>query len=321
LASIKFDIYQEGGRTIMMSSRWVRGLMAWGAGLLLLGGVAAPALAVTDITDCGSFAGQNSYRLTADLVAATDIDCLVVTGNGATIDLNGHSIKGLGAGSSGAGITGGNNVVIKGPGVVAFFDTCISLGQFAHVLDVIAHDCHTAGIRLGNFSKCVQCRVHNVRSSETFGALGGIIIGDGCLLESSIVETSDRGAIVGHDCKVWDLVLEDIILTGLKVGPGTSVARTVISGGHDGPGIDYCDCGTNPITSHALPGASACQDSSNSVSNNGGTDDIADATTDTPYGEACDHGTPRVITDCATNAHGLRYVPYAPSGQCVRPGA
>jgi hypothetical protein len=242
--------------------------MAWGAGLLLLGALAAPALAVTDVDTCKSLAGQNSYRLTKDLVQSADEDCILFSGNGASLDLNGHSITGPGTSSSKSGITGspGNNITIKGPGVVSDFAACIALGEFALVQDVLVHDCHQVGISLASYSKCVQCRVHDVRSGVTAGAFGGISLGDGCLLESSIVETSDFGAIVGHDCKIWDLVLEGIIKTGLRVGPGTSVARTVVSGGHNGPGLNYCACGTNPSTSQAPVGASACQDSSNSVS-------------------------------------------------------
>ncbi len=295
----------------MTRRREGHGRLAWGLGLLLLGALAAPAAAVTSVTTCGPLpTTDNSFRLDADLLQIGAADCLTITQNGVTIALNGHSISGVGTGSSidAKGITGSpaNNVTIQGPGVIHDWATCIELGNYALVADVLAYNCQGeggAGIKLGDFSKCVQCRVHNVLASEDNGT--GIILGQGCLLESSIVETSDQGARVGHDCKVWDLVLEDINETGLKVGSGTSVARTVISGGHNGPGIDYCDCLFGP-----QPGRSACQDSSNSVNNNGAliVNNIQDGTVQ--YGVDCpDSGSFRVVTDCATNVNGVRYDP------------
>ncbi len=313
----------------MTSTRWGRGLLAWGLGLLLLAALAAPAAALTSVTACGALtADDNSYRLDADLHQVGTADCLTITRNGVTLDLNGHSISGLAPPDSkdGKGITGNvgggpaNNVTIKGPGVVHDFGTCIELGNYALVADVLVYNCAAsggAGIKLGDFSKCVQCRVHNVLGEEANAT--GIIMGSGCLLESSIVETSDEGARVGHDCKVWDLVLEAINETGLKVGYGTSVARTVISGGHNGPGIDYCDCAKGPLG----PLGSACQDSSNSVNNNGAliVNNISDSTIDPgPYGEPC-ASQARVIPDCATNVNGARYAGApAPNAFCPPPG-
>ena len=265
------------------------------AGLLLLGALAAPAWAAPiAVSACGTLVGQNSYLLTADLVSSGT--CLAITGNGATIDLNGHSISGVQG--TGTGIVGGNNVTIKGPGIVHDFGTCIGLGAYALVEDVLAYNCFGGlGIILGDGSKCVECRVHDVRVSGAGGV--GIVLGRGCLLESSIVELSDNGAFVGNDCKVWDLVVDTIFKTGLIVGRGTSVARSVISHIHDGPGIDYRDCvgGTAPI---------GCQDSSNSVWPNG------------PATPILDTGTVGVITDCATNNDGSKYRG-KPTSQCPVP--
>ena len=321
----------------MMRKRWGRGLLAWGVGLLCLGALATPAGALTPLT---SFVGNlttsdNSFRLDADLVQIGTANCLVINQNGVTIYLNRHSIAGGGSGTGGAvdGIaisasTGvGKNVTVKGPGIIHDWGSCIVLSDFALVQDVLAYNCGgESGISLGNWSKCVQCRVHNVRNSEHTGV--GIGLGDGCLLESSIVETSYYGARVGHDCKVWDLVLEGIRKTGLKVGQGTSVARSVISGCNNGPGLDYCDCGTPPSGSFGT--YSACQDSSNSVSNCGAIiiNNIADFTAPTEFGLACcafpsggipctaPAKAPRVVTDCATNVDAQLFLPADPPGQC-----
>jgi hypothetical protein len=279
------------------------------AGLLLLGALAAPAWAApTAVAACGALAPQNSYLLTADLVSPSG-NCLTITGNGVTIDLNGHSIRGApGTDSTGIEATPGNNFTIKGPGIVHDFDTCISLGNYALVESVLVYNCGDA-IVLGDASKCVQCRVHDARASGVPGGTG-IIMGSGCLLESSIVENSDNGARVGQDCKVWDLVVDNFVRTGLKVGAGTSVARSVISHFHNGPGLDYTDC-TAPVLGVCLEEACGCQDSSNSVWP--ALNLTATAILDSLLGS--------VITDCATNTGfplppGSKYIPAAPVPQC-----
>ena len=280
-------------------------LAAWGLGLLLLGVLPSPAAALTSVTSCGSYGSNVSLRLDADLVAGPG-NCLAV-GSGVTIDMNGHSISGLpGDPIDGIGISGGGMVHIKGPGIVAYFGKCIELANSALVQDVLVYNCEFEGIKVGHSSKCVECRVHDIVEGT------GIEMGPWCLLESSIVETSQNGAVVGHNCKVWDLVVDGIDETGLKVGNategggGTSVARTVISHVHDGPGIDYCDCGTGTFPPNVTPNVtgqfSACQDSSNSVSIFGtvGAIPIKDKN------NGCTNG--KVVTDCATNQAGQRYI-------------
>jgi hypothetical protein len=154
--------------------------------LLLLEGVVVPAGAQAPVTACGTLAGKRSYRLDKDLVAVAGT-CLTIVGNGVTLDLNGHSIRGI-AGAT-AGITStANNVTIRGPGIVHSFDgPCISLyqapnasavppipggGRNSLVQDVIVYNCGTFGIRLGGSSKCVGCRVHDTGHNLTPHDLG-----------------------------------------------------------------------------------------------------------------------------------------------------
>lgn len=270
-----------------------------GLGLLLVGGLPGPAAAVTSITSCGSYGSNTSLRLDADL-SATGANCLTL-GSGVTLDMNGHSITGLNDGDpvNGIGITAGGNTSIKGPGIVAFFGDCIKVGNFSLIESVLAYNCEFTGITLGNASKCVQCRVHDIVEGV------GITMGDWCLLESSIVEVSHSGAVVGHNCKIWDLVVDTIDHIGLDVnGGGTAVARTVISHVHDGPGIDYCGCDVAVTPVGTLTGTSspsACQDSSNSVYLIGGNFGITDGNSGIT---GC---AGQVVTDCATNNEGDRY--------------
>ena len=306
----------------------IRGrLMAWGAGLLLLGATAAPAAAaVVSIPGGGCPAtlnGNTSYRLDGNITQGGGTGaCLSINGNGTTIDLNGYSISGQGAnGADGSGIesslinantgfaSNGNNVTILGPGTIHHFAFCIRLGNHALIQNVLAHDCQPSfddpngtpiglgGITLGPWSKCVECRVHNVSVSDPSEGAWCIYMGYGCLLESSIVETSDNGAYVGSDCKVWDLVVDSVTKIGARVQAGTEVARTVISHCHDGPGI-YYDCnvgGGGPAVT-----TKACQDSSNSVWCPGGNVPVAGA-----GGIFINSG--NVVTDCATNNDGVKF--------------
>jgi hypothetical protein len=277
-------------------------------------------------------AGGTSYILTQNLSVSSG-SCLTITGNGTSVDLNGFSISGGGPGT-GSGISAipGNNTTISGPGIIHDFEACIVLGdpgvapytvtppsggKHDLIQNVLVYNCEAYGIRLvGGFGKCVECRVHDVRGSEVNGV--GISLGQrlvdtngaelrpgqpGCLLESSIVERSDIGAWVGQDCKVWDLVVDGVTQTGLRVGVGTSVARTVISHYHDGPGLDYRAC----LAGSTNQTANGCQDSSNSVAITTGAGlAIADALTSTDG---------VVITDCATNAAGIKYL--GTTGKCT----
>lgn len=305
-----------------MKKRIVGRLIAWGAGLVLLGAAASPAAAQVEVNACQTLGGNTSYILTADLVQVGSAPCLVIAGNGTTIDLNGHSISGLnGDNSDGAGIesssintfTGqaanGNNVTIKGPGVIHDFAFCIRVGTHALVMDVLAHDCQPTfrttpnglaiglgGITLGAHSKCVQCRVHDSRISEPPGGAWGIWMGMGCLLESSIVELSDNGARVGSDCKVWDLVVDGAVHVGVSAQAGTEVARTVVSHCSDGPGIYYdCAAGFGGFGANH-----ACQDSSNSVWC------PAPLPPAVVFG-GIQIGSGNVVTDCATNTNGTKF--------------
>ncbi|MDE2321245.1 MAG: hypothetical protein KGL31_04920, partial [candidate division NC10 bacterium] len=125
----------------------ITGLLAAGGLFLLMGVLPSPAAAATSVTGCGGFGDGANLRLDADLNATAS--CLTV-GNASVIDLNGHSITGPGNESGPTtGIAGGGNVTIKGPGIVRYFGTCIRVGNFSLIQDVLADDCHDAGIVLG----------------------------------------------------------------------------------------------------------------------------------------------------------------------------
>src|SRR5262245_59060340 len=183
-----------------MEKKRIGGLLAV-VGLLLLGTLAAPAWGAPHPgAACGVLGGPGSYILTADISGIPGAVCLRINGNGVTIDLNGHSIRGdltgvVGTGSTGIGGSPANNVTIKGPGIIHDFDQCLSLatvnglggtgtgtltgGTFALVEDVLVYGCWSGvAIALGDGSKCVECRVHNARTgglinyTPTAGPLG-----------------------------------------------------------------------------------------------------------------------------------------------------
>jgi hypothetical protein len=151
-------------------------LLVGSAIVLLVFGVVVPdASAQTPVTACGTLAGKTSYRLEKDLVVFSGT-CLTIIGNGLKLDLNGHSIRGHPGATAGI-VSTGNNITIKGPGIVRDFDgPCISLykapergamrpvsvgGRNCLVENVTAYNCGTFGIRLGGDSRCVGCRIHD----------------------------------------------------------------------------------------------------------------------------------------------------------------
>jgi len=70
---------------------------------LALVAIVQPAFAVTDIDKCQTITKPGSYKLTRDLTADGN-DCFVITASNVTLDLNGHTLSGPGAG-------GGNGVI------------------------------------------------------------------------------------------------------------------------------------------------------------------------------------------------------------------
>src|SRR5262249_61083437 len=130
--------------------------------------------APTPVTARGALGGPGSYILTADISGIPGAVCLRINGNGVTIDLNGHSVRGdlsgvVGTGSTGIGGSPANNVTIKGPGIIHDFDQCLSLatvaaggssttpptgGAFALVEAVLAYGCWSGlAVAMGNGSK------------------------------------------------------------------------------------------------------------------------------------------------------------------------
>src|ERR1019366_7090433 len=77
----------------------------------------APANAVdpTSVTACGTLSGNNTiYQLTQNITTASTGNCIVLSGDNDTLNLQGYNITGPGAGTStgsGISITGSTNVI------------------------------------------------------------------------------------------------------------------------------------------------------------------------------------------------------------------
>ena len=238
------------------SRRWVP-VLAGLLGLAALVGLSAPAMA-GDVTDCGNFSTSTDTRF--DLknnisFAGTTGTCLIFPGN-AVVYLNGFIVRGTGLDQNTAGIVAGDNAFIWGPGIVKEFGTCIVGGNATAVEGLLTNSCST-GIILRSGYKVKEVRVHDCTPSNFSGI--GILLSQGGFVESSIVRACDFGVITGRNNKIWNLIVTRHLFTGLIVGAGNAVSRTVISHPRStaSVGLDYSRCG----------GAGAgCEDASNSVS-------------------------------------------------------
>ncbi len=251
--------------------------LAWGKaapivgllGLLALAGPSAAVAASGDVSTCGDYtaSGLTSFNLVNNIASAVPgADCLRFPPN-STVRLNGHVVSGLGledAGSRGivmADRSLNGNGFILGPGIVKAFDTCIFAGAHVAVEDLLLNQCATGILVFGTSYKIKEVRIHDCRASN--GPNIGMFLIEGGFIESSIVRSCDWGVITGKNTKIWNLVISNHNFTGLVVGGGTAVSRTVISTPRSlsTVGLDYTRC----CQAGAAGVVEGCQDGSNSV--------------------------------------------------------
>jgi hypothetical protein len=227
-------------------------------GLLAVIGVSAPA-AAGDVTACGNFSTSTDTRfdLKNNITFAGGGTCLTFPAN-AVVYLHGFIVSGPGydATPPARGIFLDNNSFLWGPGIVKQFALCVDGENDVAVETVLLNQCGV-GLELGESYKVKEVRIHDCTPSSFTGI--AMLLDHGGFIESSIVRACDFGVITGQNNKIWNLVITRHSFTGLIVGAGNAVSRTVISHPRSSAtiGLDYRGCG----------GAGAgCQDGSNSVS-------------------------------------------------------
>ena len=209
------------------------------------------------VAACGDFTGSGDTRfdLTQSITTTGVGTCLSFPSN-SVVFLNGFLVVGPGLDSGATGIRVGNNSFVWGPGIVRGFSVCLVGNDDVAVETVLFNQCGV-GVALRNGYKIKEVRVHDCTPSSLQGI--GILLNQGGFIESTIIRACDFGVITGQNNKIWNLVVTRHTFTGLIVGAGNAVSRTVISHPRSTStvGLDYRGCG----------GANAgCEDASNSVS-------------------------------------------------------
>jgi hypothetical protein len=219
-----------------------------------------------NVTDCGDFTSSPDARF--DIVNTITFTgpgtCLRFPSN-SMVFLNGFVLVGPGLDSGTVGMRVGSNSFVWGPGVVRGFSDCLIAGDFVAVETVLFNQCGN-GIRIGNGYKIREVRIHDCTPSALSLVGAGIAtgqtgLGQGGIIESTIVRACDFGVLTGTNNKIWNLVVTRHTFFGLALnGPGNAVSRTVISHPRSTStvGLDYSNCGGPPN--------GGCEDASNSVS-------------------------------------------------------
>lgn len=176
---------------------------------------------------------SGSYRLSGNLtVSSTTADAIHISANNVTVDLNGFSIVGPGAGSSGGtgiGTSQSATSVTVRNGMVTGFLFGLLLNADSIVENVTANS-NGAAISVGDRSI--------VRNSITnSGVLGGIVCnGSGCLIQSNVSENNSLDGIdcLGSGCLILNNTIENNGLQGMFANDSTTSYGSNVMNGNGG---------------------------------------------------------------------------------------
>jgi len=134
-----------------------------------------------------------SYVLTDNVTMTANLNCIQITADDVTLDLNGHTIKGTDDGSA-VGIYGKDkfHICVQNGRVEYFGSDGIRLGDQAHVKNVMLHKNDGNGLKLGG-----RGIVQNVIS--TYNGKSGIYGGNSCLVEKCV---SSRNCSLGESAGI-----------------------------------------------------------------------------------------------------------------------
>ena len=204
-------------------------------GLGWVGGAAAAG--AVNISTCQILSGGNTtYKVTADLNSNNDDFCLVVAADKITIDLQGHTITGNGAGV--AGISDAENsfdvVTVKNGTVTGYLiGIFLAFSTRVSVLAVTATENFVVGIWTGD-----QGLVKS--STATFNLEGGIVVGDRsqvqqCTANNNGSSGSGSGIVALDNCLLTMNTTNDNAEEGIATGSNCTVSfNTANNNGDDG---------------------------------------------------------------------------------------
>ncbi len=158
----------------------------------------------TPVGACGTLAQPGSYVVTQNLTATGD--CLFVSADYVTIDLNGFVLSGN---QSGSGVA-----IQEDPPVQGLVVRNGTIENFAQ------------GVAL---AEAVECIIDGLRVFST--VLTGILSGEGCRVTNNMVaDSSGSGIFSGPANLVSRNVVEGAATTGIRVGRGSIVSENVVVG-------------------------------------------------------------------------------------------
>jgi len=223
-----------------------------------------------------------AYYLTGDLFVSTLTNAITVRASQVTIDLNGFGIFGEAGGGCAIAVSNTvQNLVVRngtieywGTGVQAsaassstleklqcyeFFNNALAIGGNSIVKDCTVNDPALAGggdgVLTGDGSLVADCTVLDDFNHDSYG----IVVGRGCVIDSSITTANYTGIITGNGTKLKGCSMLANVTYGLQTGSGCIIS-------------DCTACG-NSSAYDFIPGISAgagCSITSCTANQNGG---------------------------------------------------
>lgn len=193
---------------------------------------------------------RGSYVLVDNVQMINDVLCIDITCDNVTLNLNGHSITGLGAGkSSTAGIKGKNQTKIFNGRVGSFFNAAIELEDECNLEDIYAINNKVNGINVKN-----KCHLKKVTASSNQNY--GISAENNCLIEECIASNNNQNG----GCSGINALQSNVIKNCIAVNNSPASGHTRGISVTDFNTLLYNICSNNTTTEGAAYGIKAAND-------------------------------------------------------------
>jgi hypothetical protein len=254
-------------------------------GALALGVGAIPARAqLTSINTCnpaaaapaGSLINQpGNYQVSANLTQNGATDCILITANGVSLKLNGHTVQNLALGGNGINVSGAgrlDHVGIFGPGLVRGFANGVRFANadYSQVSNVTTTQNQTNGITgtgvtflvvgnnvmglngvwglllINSLNGTVQ---YNEMSGNGFGTTGTV---GGLRIASGSGNTVNNNAVNGNGSQSSPV---PVFNGGILIGANSNRVYSNTTNGNLGPGIEVSGGGNQLFSNTSITGA------------------------------------------------------------------
>ena len=167
-----------------------------------------------------------SYVLTDNVTMTANIDCIKITANNVSLDLNGHTITGMGSDSGTArGIMASacTGICIRNGTILSFGGDGIITGANARIMDVILEDNGGEGIKALDCCTIAgnTCYRNSNACPDTGGRAFGIDADDGC-------------TIINNNCSDNNATNLGAYAFGIRAGDGCTIIGNTC---HDNTGL------------------------------------------------------------------------------------